>query len=573
MANSQISQQSAVEAGSLSGFTPDPTTYDTGLTETFKQDSAKNLVCRSSSHTDEGSFRHTFAATSIIAITGTCTFTNGSASVTGSGTAFLSELNTDMYLFLLADGVTSAVSISSIESDTELTLASEYAGAGGTGTTYRSLFLVDYSGTGASVSVTGSEVVITPGTANAGYAIAYREGDYLPIRCYGDMDISQRVANQVTKFGLMSEFASDVDSPEGQAVIVFSGQSNTRAIFRTSKDAGVVQETQFTLPKTFTTALHLDWEIRVLASECTLYVGGRKVARHTDAIPGPYQALNYGLWSKNSADVTATTVTMSVISFHNHNVVQVGNADLATPLKTEEVRRPGGLISGQKATASTATTLVYSTTYTAPTSNARRSIKSSSASDTAAGTGARTVRITYLSFSGTDLIGPFTETVTLNGTSAVNTVNTDIGVIEKMEVITAGSTQATVGVVTLYSATAGGGSAVWSIAAAATSTDSVHHYVPSGKTCYIRSVSFCTSGTVAGNGGIFWLTRQEPTITDTCERIITEILPVPGITPQTSETYPCEIDIDGPVLIRGWCKPAASGSYTNYFSFNYSEEQ
>ena len=568
----QISQQSAVESDTQSDYFPNPNSYDTGDTNPNKQDSDGNLICRSAIVSDEGSFRHTFESTAIIAITGTVTFTNGETLVTGSGTAFLSELNLDMYLRKTTDGVQYFAKIAKIVSDEELYLVDPYEGTSGSDGGTRSLFRIGYSGTGASISVTGGEVLLSPGTSATGYSVAYRDGDYLPIRCYGDLDISQRVANQVSKFGLMSEFTPGT-APEGQAVVIFDGANNTRAIFRTSKQATIYQDTAFTLPKGFTTAQHLDWEIKVLASECVLTIEGRIVAKHTDKIPGPYQVLNYGVIMENSAVVTSTTLSMTVLAFHNHDVVQIGNSDVGTPIKAEIIRKPGGFVFGQKNTASTSTTLVYSTAYTAPTSNAQRSIKSASANDAAAGTGARTVRITYLSFSGTDLVGPFTEIVTLNGTTAVNTINTDIGVIEKLEVLTAGSTQAAAGVITLYSTTGGGGSAVWSIAAGATDTESCHHYVASGKTCFIKSISFCTSGTVAGNGAIFWLTRQEPTITDTCERRISDILSVPGITPQTTTPYPAEIDVEGPVLIRGWCKPASGASYVNYLSFNYNEEQ
>ena len=59
---------------------------------------------------------------------------------------------------------------------------------------------------------------------------------------------------------------------------------------------------------------------------------------------------------------------------------------------------------------STTTTIktVERTTYTEQTTNAQRSFASSSANDTAAGTGARTIKITYYDASGN---GPYTETV------------------------------------------------------------------------------------------------------------------------------------------------------------------
>lgn len=64
-------------------------------------------------------------------LTGTLTFTNGSATVTGSGTAFSTELEVGDYIILDADETWAEVL--SIESDTSLTLTAVYAGTGGSG--------------------------------------------------------------------------------------------------------------------------------------------------------------------------------------------------------------------------------------------------------------------------------------------------------------------------------------------------------------------------------------------------------------------------------------------------------
>lgn len=64
-------------------------------------------------------------------LTGTLTFTNGSTAVTGSGTAFESELKVGYHIILDADVVWAE--IASIESDTALTLTEAYTGTGGSG--------------------------------------------------------------------------------------------------------------------------------------------------------------------------------------------------------------------------------------------------------------------------------------------------------------------------------------------------------------------------------------------------------------------------------------------------------
>lgn len=72
--------------------------------------------------------------------------------------------------------------------------------------------------------------------------------------------------------------------------------------------------------------------------------------------------------------------------------------------------------------------------YAYPASASVMSVSSSSANDTSAGTGARTVRVTGLN----SLFEPFVETVTLNGQTAVNTT-TSIRRVNGVEVLTAGS--------------------------------------------------------------------------------------------------------------------------------------
>jgi hypothetical protein len=120
---------------------------------------------------------------------------------------------------------------------------------------------------------------------------------------------------------------------------------------------------------------------------------------------------------------------------------------------------------------------------------------STSAADAAAGTGARTVKITYFDQTGA---GPFTETVTLNGVTAVNTVGTNIALIERMDVMTVGSGGGNAGTINLQTLINGGGTTIGSIAAGDNQTNWAHHYVPTGKTCYVILIE--GSATVVAGG-------------------------------------------------------------------------
>lgn len=92
--------------------------------------------------------------------------------------------------------------------------------------------------------------------------------------------------------------------------------------------------------------------------------------------------------------------------------------------------------------------------WTAPTSAVIHNIKSTSASDTAAGVGARTVEVSGLVAFDTDEVS---EIVTLNGITDVPTVNSYI-IIHRMEVLTKGATSANVGTITVTAV--GGGNPI-----------------------------------------------------------------------------------------------------------------
>lgn len=150
---------------------------------------------------------------------------------------------------------------------------------------------------------------------------------------------------------------------------------------------------------------------------------------------------------------------------------------------------------GYTGTNAVASKTVRALIYTPPGNNAQRSIVSTNAADTAAGTGTRTIKITYMAADGS---GPFTETVTLNGLTAVNTVGVNIALIEKMEVLTVGSGGGNAGTINLMTGIGGAGTVIGSIAPGDNQTNWAHHYVPLGKTCYVLLIE--GAATVAAGG-------------------------------------------------------------------------
>ena len=228
-----------------------------------------------------------------------------------------------------------------------------------------------------------------------------------------------------------------------------------------------------------------------------------------------------------------------------------------------------GFSNGEIVLASLTTTAIRSTTYTEPSAGAQRSMASSNANDTSAGTGARTVKITYYTLSAGTVAGPFTETVTLNGTSNVNTVATNICYIEKLEVVTVGSGGVNAGTISLFGATGGGGGTVWTIAIGANRTFGCHHYIPSSKTC---SVTTFSGGIKGADTSGFILRAKNPTNANAAEIQINDLLRAPssGNTPVRAYTAP--IKVTGPSRITAFAVPDSSSSRTYYASFDFYEE-
>src|SRR5579863_7019322 len=112
-----------------------------------------------------------------------------------------------------------------------------------------------------------------------------------------------------------------------------------------------------------------------------------------------------------------------------------------------------GLSAGYVSTSATSGVAIMASTYTPQSSNAQRSVVSTSTHDASAGTGAQKVLVTYLNVA----MGSYeTETITMNGTTAVNTVGTDYCFIESMKVTQIGTGGGNLGTINFMTTTAGG---------------------------------------------------------------------------------------------------------------------
>lgn len=224
-----------------------------------------------------------------------------------------------------------------------------------------------------------------------------------------------------------------------------------------------------------------------------------------------------------------------------------------------------GFAAGYVVLSDTAVVAVRATAYTEQSSNAQRSLVSSSVNDAAAGTGARTVRITYYD---QNMAGPFTETVTLNGTSAVNTVASNICYIEKLEVLTVGSTGANVGAISLKAATAGGGATIWSIAVGDLQTQGAHHYVPAGAVCCLTGLQIGIKGGDTTSG---FLKAVSIPVSNNAERIISDYVRAP-LSGSSFRSWGTALRVAGPSKITAYVAPDSTSSRTYFASFDYYEQ-
>lgn len=107
----------------------------------------------------------------------------------------------------------------------------------------------------------------------------------------------------------------------------------------------------------------------------------------------------------------------------------------------------------------------------------RRSFSSTSGNDNASGSGARQIRLTY--YDG-QMNGPFTEDLYLSGTTAVDTVNTNIQFVEHIKCTLVGANGINEGNINMFATSSGGGGLIAQIPAGDGKTYYAHHYVRSG---------------------------------------------------------------------------------------------
>jgi hypothetical protein len=222
-----------------------------------------------------------------------------------------------------------------------------------------------------------------------------------------------------------------------------------------------------------------------------------------------------------------------------------------------------GHTTGYVAATSTGITNVRASTYVPQTSQGQRSLVSTSSLDTSSGIGAQKITINYLNNS----LQLLQDTVTLNGTTAVNTNATDIQFVENMVVLTSGTDLTNEGTVSMMTGLAGAGTVMAAINAFDGATFYAHHYVPSGVTCYITKNT--GSGTLAV-GRSYLTVGGDPRTTAPKLQIGDIVVHLAGGT--EDHEYDTPIVVVGPNYVLAVENPvSAVASNTAYASFDWMQ--
>jgi hypothetical protein len=244
------------------------------------------------------------------------------------------------------------------------------------------------------------------------------------------------------------------------------------------------------------------------------------------------------------------------------------------PVQTIQVGAPAGATSiiafGDTTQATVGTFAVRRTTYVEQSANFTGSVVSSNAADAAAGTGARSLKITYLDATGA---GPFTETVTLNGTTPVNLANANHCFIEKMEVMSVGAGAKNAGTLSLFTGAGGAGTLVGTVGVGDNQTFWCHHYVPLGQTTNITGTLVANSSTVAGGGCTFLLKAKTIGVATAVEKQVGDTLTLYGQSSQTPRNYLTAIPVAaGPARILMYVVTQSSSSLVYRASFDFYDQ-
>lgn len=277
--------------------------------------------------TDEGGYRGNFANASLAVSIGTCTFTNGSDTVTGSGFDVV-DLHRGDYVYLDSDGASYAVQIDEFTATT-LTLSANYAGTSATGAASRQFFLSKV-GTGGSIAVSNGACTITPGTTNDSVCELERDVDYLPLVKQCRFSISQRIANQTIYAGFYDENSGG--AARWYFWFQFDGTNNTNVKCvcawnpTVAPSGGEISTTTVALPAGAVTSSSNRYRIEILKDRVGFFINDVNVYTEYSVVPHPHDILASTIRTVNGTGAAGgTTVVIDFDTCFNFDAVSTEN--------------------------------------------------------------------------------------------------------------------------------------------------------------------------------------------------------------------------------------------------------
>jgi len=286
-------------------------------------DSGGALVTRGAVLTDEGTFRANFSNASLAIALGSVTIVGDVVTGTGFSTT---DVHWKDYFKLDADAESAWVQIATIDSDTQITLLTAYVG-GASGAASRAL-VRPITGAGGSITVASGQALIASGTTSGSVSGIYRAVDYGPLVFRERVNVSQRVANQSIRIGMVEGVEA---SPKWFARFRLEGTTNTVAVCESGRNptgapsGSETESTTITLPFGLTTALNPEYRIEHLTESIRFYVNGVVVAEHSRSLPTAYDFMTAATLVQNTGVPSGTTtVTVAYITVKNHNKLEIG---------------------------------------------------------------------------------------------------------------------------------------------------------------------------------------------------------------------------------------------------------
>lgn len=229
-----------------------------------------------------------------------------------------------------------------------------------------------------------------------------------------------------------------------------------------------------------------------------------------------------------------------------------------------------GVREGYITSTSTATSLVRASLWADPGGGAQRSVVSSSASDTSAGTGVRTIRVTYYRSDGS---GPFTEDKTMNGTTGVAFTETDLRFVERVETITVGSNGAPVGNIDVVANNNGTGTVLGRLNTGENVTLWAQHWIPPGAVMNVTSIWAGNRSTgILGSGSSGRAMARRQALLTANAGVVDVVFgmhlqqdsrSLPVIDPQAP------IRVEGPTMFTLWVRADGTGSTQWFAGFSF----